>query len=125
MEKIEQAPNLPKPVAAYSLAVKANGLLFVSGQGPWDQKAGRFAIDAPAEVQTRLVIECLKTVLAAAGSSLDKVVRVGVFMKDVTQFSAMNGVYAEYFGGIRPARTTVQAAPPLGISVEMDCIAEI
>jgi 2-iminobutanoate/2-iminopropanoate deaminase len=115
----------PRPVGPYSQAVVAGGFVFVSGQGPLDRETGRY-IPQDIASETRLVLEHLKAILDIAGSDLGKVVKVTVYLRDMDDFSRMNAVYAEYFADRPPARTTIQAgALPLGIKVEMDCIAAI
>ncbi len=123
MKRIMSAPNLPEAQGAYCMATIANGFVFVSGQGPYDPESGEFQANASVADQTRFTIECIKLVLAEAGAALEDVVSARVFLKDIDDFAEMNGVYAEYFGDIKPARTTVQSTPPIGISVEIDCIA--
>jgi 2-iminobutanoate/2-iminopropanoate deaminase len=113
----------PKPVGPYSQAIDDGAYLFVSGQGPLDPLTGRYE---PADIatETRRVLENLRAILEAGGSSVDRVVRVAVYLRDIGDFAAMNEVYAAFFGAHRPARTTIQAgALPGGIGVEIDCIA--
>lgn len=113
----------PKPVGPYSQAIVSGDLIFVSGQGPLDPATGKYT---PADVraETRRTLENVKAILEAAGSSLDKVVKCNVYLRDIKDFAAMNEVYATFFSGPAPARTTIQAgALPLGISVEIECIA--
>ncbi len=123
MKNIVFTDRAPKPVGPYSQAVVAGGLVFVSGQGPIHPAAGKYQ---PADVraETRQTLENLKAILEAAGSSIEKTVKVTVYLRDIKDFPAMNEVYASYFKAPAPARTTIQAgALPLGISVEIDCIA--
>jgi len=121
-EKIQTA-SAPNPVGPYSQAIRAGGFIFASGQIPLNPATGQI-IRGSIEEQTRQVLENLKQVLAAAGSSLEKVVKTTVFMSDLKNFEAMNGVYATYFGEAPPARSTVQAAAlPKGVDVEIDVIA--
>ncbi len=121
-EKIHTA-DAPDPVGPYSQAIRAGGFIFASGQIPLNPKTGQL-IRGSIEEQTRQVIENLKEVLLAAGSSLEKVVKTTVFLKDLGAFEAMNGVYATYFRETPPARSTVQAAAlPKGVDVEIDVIA--
>jgi len=121
-EKIQTA-SAPNPVGPYSQAIRAGGFVFASGQIPLDPATGQL-VRGSVEEQTRQVLENLKQVLAAAGSSLEKVVKTTVFMSDLKGFEAMNGVYANYFGETPPARSTVQAAAlPRGVDVEIDVIA--
>ena len=109
------------PAGAYSPGIIAEGrFLFVSGQGPLDDGAYEpAAIDA----ETRKTLENVGRILAQAGAGFDDVVRCGVFLADISDFAAMNEVYATFFPEPRPARTTVQvAALPGGIKVEIDCV---
>jgi len=112
-----------KPVGPYSPGVVASGkTLYVSGQGPIDPKTGTFDKD-DIKAQVTQVCENISAVLEAAGTSWANVVRVGVFLSDMGNFSAMNEVYGTYVVDPYPARTTVQAQLPGGIDVEIDCIA--
>ena len=114
-----------KPVGPYSQAIVADGpLVFVSGQGPMDPKTGAFDKDDVA-AQTKQVFENITVLLEAAGTSWSNVVRVGVFLSDMSNFAAMNEVYRTYVTEPYPARTTVQAQLPGGIGVEIDCIAVV
>ena len=122
MRETVTAEGAPKPAGPYSHAVKANGFVFVSGQGPVDPETGRMP-DAFAE-QARQVFENLRTILEAAGASLDDVVKVNAYVTDLTRFSEFNEVYKEFFSGGPPARTTV-ATGLLGMLVEVDCIAAL
>ena len=115
--------KLPEPKGPYSPAVRAGGFLFVSGQGPVDPATGD-VLRGPVEQQTRLVLENIRGILDAAGSSLDKVVKTTVYLTDIQGFAAMNEVYATFFATDPPARTTIEAANlPLGIGIEIDVIA--
>ncbi len=121
-EKIRTA-NAPNPVGPYSQAIRAGGFIFASGQIPLNAKTGEL-LRGSIEDQTRQVLENLSQVLTAAGSSLEKVVKTTVFLKDLADFEAMNAVYATYFQENPPARSTVQAAAlPKGVDVEIDLIA--
>jgi 2-iminobutanoate/2-iminopropanoate deaminase len=115
--------QLPPVKGPYSPAIRANGFVFVSGQGPIDAATGE-VVRGDVGQQTRLVLENVRAILAAAGSSLEKVVKTTVYLSDIGDFAAMNAVYAEFFPSDPPARTTIQAANlPLGIDVEIDAIA--
>jgi len=115
--------KLPAPKGPYSPAVKANGLVFVSGQGPVDPGTGE-VLRGTIEQQTELVLQNIRTILEEAGSSLDLVVKTNVYLDKIEDFAAMNGVYATFFPRNPPARTTIEAANlPLGIAVEIDVIA--
>lgn len=111
------------PTAPYSQAVKANGFVFVSGQGPIEPCSGRVRNDLPLADQVRLTLENVRAVLEAAGSSLAQVVRCRVFLKSIGDFEAMNKVYAGFFPQAPPARTTVAADLSDGIAVEIDVTA--
>lgn len=115
--------NAPGAIGPYSQAIKANGMVYCSGQIPIDIATGEFVSEDVAE-QTEQVLKNLKAVLEAAGSSLDKVVKTGVFLADMNDFAVMNEVYGRYFDSNKPARATVQAARlPRDARVEIDCIA--
>ena len=121
-----QTPNLPTPVGPYSPAMILDRLIFVSGQGATDPETGMLAGD-DVERQTEQCLRNVQAILRAAGSDLPHVVRCGVFLLDMNDFSRMNAVYERMFGSHRPARTTIQAAglPGIGLRVEIDCIAYI
>jgi 2-iminobutanoate/2-iminopropanoate deaminase len=113
----------PKAIGPYSQAVRANGFVFVSGQIALDPSTQKL-VPGEIMVQTERVLENLKAILSAAGSSLEKVVRTTVFLSDMNEFAAMNEVYARYFRELFPARSTVQAARlPRDVRVEIDVIA--
>lgn len=122
-ERIEAEKGAP-PVGPYSPAIRAQGLIFVSGQIPLNPQTGEIVRDSIQD-QVRQTLENLKTILEAAGSSLDKAVKCTVFLADLQDFEAMNEVYAGYFTGkAPPARSTVQVAClPKGVDVEIDVIA--
>jgi 2-iminobutanoate/2-iminopropanoate deaminase len=112
----------PKALGPYSQAVKANGLIFTAGQGPVDPVTGKL-VEGDTAAQTQRVMENLKTIVEASGSSLDRAVKATVYLKDMQDFAAMNEVYGRYFPQNPPARTTIQAARlPLDIRVEIDLI---
>ena len=114
----------PVPVGPYSQAVSHSGVLYCSGQIPLDPKTNAL-VEGDIEAQTRQVFANLRAVLEAAGSSLDRVVRAGVYLADLSLFPRVNAVYAEHFRAApQPARSTIQAAAlPLGAQVEIDVIA--
>ncbi len=117
------SPKAPKPAGPYSQAIRANGFVFASGQIPTDPRSGEI-VRSSVEEQTRQVLENLREVLEAAGSSLAKAVKVTVYLSDIRNFEAMNAVYAQYFGETPPARSTFEvAALPKGVDLEMDVIA--
>ena len=114
------------PVGPYSQAIVAKGpLVFVSGQGPVDPVTGQMKLGSFAE-QAEQVFENLKTLLEAAGTSWEHVVRVGIFLADMANFAEMNGIYQRYLTKPYPARTTVQTGLPApGMLIEVDCIAVV
>ena len=113
----------PQALGPYSPAIRANGFIFCSGQVPIDPAAGA-VVATTAEAQTRQAITNLRNVLEAAGSGLDKVVKTTVFISDMNDFAAVNGVYAELFGETKPARSCVQAARlPKDVKIEIEAIA--
>ena len=120
-----QTASLPKPVGPYSPGMGFEKLIFVSGQGGTDPATG--AIADSVEQQTEQCLRNVQTILEAAGSGLQHVLRCGVFLMDMGEFKTMNAVYARMFGDHRPARTTVQVAglPGEGLRVEIDAIAYV
>lgn len=113
----------PKPIGPYSQAVVAGDFIFGSGQIPIDPATGEI-VEGNIEVQTRRVLENIKAVIEAAGSSLEKVVFVTVFLSDLSDYPRFNEVYAEYFGESPPARTTVEVSRlPKGVKLEVNFIA--
>jgi 2-iminobutanoate/2-iminopropanoate deaminase len=118
-----QTESAPAAIGPYSQAVKANGMVFCSGQIPIDPQTGQFVSGGVAE-QTEQVLKNLSAVLNAAGSSLDQVVKTTVFLADMQEFAAMNEVYGKFFTGISPARATVAAAGlPKDARVEIEAVA--
>jgi 2-iminobutanoate/2-iminopropanoate deaminase len=115
--------SAPKALGPYSQALKVNGFVYCSGQIPINPATN--AIEAETiEDQTRQVITNLKNVLEAAGASLSAVVKTTVFIKDMNDFAALNGVYAEMFGETKPARSCVEVARlPKDVKVEIEAIA--
>ena len=113
----------PQALGPYSQAIRANGFIFCSGQIPIDPAAGA-VVATTAEDQTRQAITNLRNVLEAAGAGLDKVVKTTVFISDMNDFAAVNGVYAELFGDTKPARSCVQVARlPKDVKIEIEAIA--
>jgi 2-iminobutanoate/2-iminopropanoate deaminase len=113
----------PKAIGPYSQAIRANGFLFVSGQIPLDP-ATQQLVAGDIQAQTERVLENLKGIVEAGGSSLDHVVRATVFLADMNEFAAMNEVYGRYFRHQPPARSTVQVSRlPRDVRVEIDVIA--
>jgi 2-iminobutanoate/2-iminopropanoate deaminase len=120
------AGNLPSPVGPYSPGMAFGNLVFVSGQAGRDPATGALAGES-VEAQTEQVLKNIATILAAAGTDMQHVLRCGVFLVDMKEFPKMNEVYARAFGAHRPARTTVEVSglPGDGLRVEIDAIAYI
>ena len=123
MKVIVSTDNAPGAIGPYSQAIKANGMVFCSGQIPIDPATGEFVSQDVAE-QTEQVLKNLKAVLTAAGTDISNVVKTTVFLADMADFGAMNEVYGKHFSENKPARATVQAARlPKDARVEIECIA--
>ena len=115
----------PTAIGPYEQAIKVGDFVYTAGQIPIDPKTGNLISGGIAE-QTRQVLENLKAVLEAAGSSLDKVIKATVFLKTIADFAALNEVYGEYLGKAKPARSTVAVADlPRGALVEIDVVAMV
>lgn len=113
----------PKAIGPYSQAIRANGFIFISGQVAFDPATSQI-VEGDAARQTARVLDNLKAIIEAAGSSLEHTVKATVFLKDMNDFSAMNEVYARYFSKNPPARSTVEVARlPRDVRVEIDLIA--
>jgi 2-iminobutanoate/2-iminopropanoate deaminase len=122
-KEIVATEKAPKAIGPYEQAIKVGEFVYTAGQIPIDPKTGNF-VEGGIAAQTRQVLENLKAVLEAAGSSLDRVVKATVFLKNMGDFAAMNEVYAEYLGEAKPARSTVAVAElPRGALVEIDFVA--
>ncbi len=125
MKKIISTDRAPKAIGPYSQAVISNGWAFLSGQIPLDPTTNQI-VEGGIGVQTERVLENLKSVLEAAGSSLDRVVKTTVYLKDMGEFAIMNEVYGRYFTSNAPARATVEVARlPRDVRVEIECIAGV
>jgi len=123
MRQIISTKDAPQAIGPYSQAVKANGLIFTSGQIAIDP-ATQQVIAGDVAAQTDRVLRNLSEILEAAGSGLGKVVRTTVFLKNMSEFAAMNKVYGKYFSSSPPARSTVEVARlPKDVLVEIDVIA--
>lgn len=118
-----QTENAPQAIGPYSQAVKASGLVFASGQIPIDPATG-IVIEGSIQEQTERVLNNIKAVLEAAGSSLERVVKTTVFLADLSDFGEMNEAYGRFFAEVPPARSTVEVARlPRDARVEIDAIA--
>jgi 2-iminobutanoate/2-iminopropanoate deaminase len=118
------AKHLPVPVGPYAPGMIFGNLVFVSGQAGRDPATGHLA-GPDVEAQTEQILRNIQAILEAAGSGLQHVLRCGVFLVDMKEFSRMNDVYARAFGTHRPARTTVEVSglPGDGLRVEIDAVA--
>ena len=115
----------PKAIGPYSQAIRAGGLLFVSGQVPLDPATGAL-VEGDIAAQTHRVMQNVQAVLEAAGASLDAVVKTTIYLADLRDFKAVNEVYGGYFASPAPARATVQVARlPLDARVEIDAIVKL
>ena len=114
-----RAENAPAPAGPYSQAIKSGGLVFLAGQGPFRPDGSK--IESPFEDAARQTFRNLEAVAAAAGASLANTVRVGVYLRDMSNFATMNKVYGEFFSEPYPARTTIQSDLP-GFEIEVDCV---
>ena len=118
-----KSANLPPPGGPYSPAIRAGGFVFVSGQAAVDPQTGQ-VVGSTIEEQTERTLENVKAIVAAAGASLEDVVRVTVYLAEINNFSRMNEVYKRYFSHEPPARTTVEARLARAeLLVEIDAVA--
>jgi len=123
MREIIATDQAPKAIGPYSQAIRANGLIFTSGQIPIDP-ANSQIVAGDVSAQTERVLKNLAAVLQASGSGLEKVLRCTVFLKNMEDFAAMNEAYGRYFKQEPPARSTVEVARlPKDVLVEIDVIA--
>lgn len=125
MISVISTSNAPAAIGPYSQAIKMGNLVFTSGQIPLDPATGQL-ITGTAEVQTHQVLTNLKAVLEAANTSLDKVIKTTVFIKDMNDFAAINAVYGSYFAATPPARSCVEVARlPKDVLVEIEAVAYV
>jgi 2-iminobutanoate/2-iminopropanoate deaminase len=123
MKEVMSTNDGPKAIGPYSQAIRANGLVFVSGQVSIDPVTNTLVL-GDVGAQTERVLQNLSGILKAAGSGLQKVVRATVFLKNMNDFAAMNEVYGKHFSAQPPARSTVEVARlPKDVLVEIDVIA--
>ena len=122
MRKTIQTDSAPKAIGPYSQAVRVGNLLFTSGQIPLDPQTGEL-VQGTIEEQARRVFQNLDAVVKAAGVSFNHVARVGIYLTDLANFAAVNGVMAEFFSEPYPARSTIGVASlPKGAQVEVDLV---
>lgn len=125
MREVVNTNNAPAAIGPYSQAIKIGSLVFTSGQIPIDPATGEI-VPGDVEAQTEQVLKNLEAVLVAAGSSLDKVVKTTLFIKDMNSFASINEVYAGFFQEAPPARSTVEVARlPKDVLIEIEAVAEI
>lgn len=123
MREIISSEAAPRSIGPFSQAVRANGFVFVSGQVALDPSTQK-VIEGDVSAQTERTLANVAAILHAAGSGLEKVVRAGVYLRDMKDFPAMNAVYARYFPTEPPARTTIEVSRlPLDVLVEVDVVA--
>ena len=123
MNRIIRTPKAPVPKLPYSQAVVAGGLVFVSGQVAIDPETNEIE-HGTLQAETERIFGNIQTILAEAGCGMKDVVRVGVYLADLKDFSEMNKIYSKYFPENPPARTTI-AAGLLGVKIEIDCVAKV
>jgi len=125
MRQVIATEKAPKALAFYSQAIVHNGIAYLAGQIPLDPETGQL-VGGDIAAQATRVLENIKTVLEASGSSLGHALRVCVYLSDMNEFAQMNEVYGKYFAVDPPARTTVQVARlPRDVKIEIDCIAAV
>lgn len=119
------ADNAPKAIGPYSMAIKAGPFVFTSGQLGLDP-ATNALVEGGVEAETRQALTNLNHILQAAGTSLGRVVKTTVFLRDINDFARMNAIYAEFFTDYPPARSAIQvAALPKGAAVEIEAVASL
>ncbi len=122
IKKVETI-NAPKAIGPYSQGIIANGMLYTSGQIALDPETG-VLVSGGIESQTHRVFNNLISILEEAGSSLDKVIKVSIFVKNLTDFETINSIYKDYFKEHKPARSTVEVSRlPMDVLIEMDMVA--
>ena len=122
MKEVISTDKGPKAIGPYSQAIRANGFIHTAGQIPFDPSTGQL-VGGDVAQQTARVLENLKAIVEASGSSLEKAVKATVYLKSMNDFAAMNEVYARYFAKTPPARSTVEVSRlPRDVLVEIDLI---
>ena len=121
-KEIISTKNAPQAIGPYSQAVKAGNLMFISGQIPLDPKTGDL-VSQSIEDQAKQVLENVKSICEAAGCSLNDIVKISIFLTDLSNFAVVNDMMKEYFSEPYPARATVEVSGlPLGVNVEIEAI---
>ena len=121
-KEIISTKNAPQAIGPYSQAVKAGNLMFISGQIPLDPETGDL-VSKSIEDQAKQVLENVKSICEAAGYSLDDIVKISIFLTDLSNFAVVNDMMKEYFSEPYPARATVEVSGlPLGVNVEIEAI---
>lgn len=124
MKTVIATDKAPAAIGPYSQGIRAGALVFTSGQLPIDPATGAFP--DTIEAQTKQSLENCKAILTAAGLTMENVVKTTVFLKDMNDFAAMNGVYATFFPSNPPARSAVEVARlPKDARVEIECVASL
>jgi len=124
-KKVISTDNAPAPVGTYNQAIVTGNLIFISGQIPLDPATGEL-VDGDFKTRCKRVLENLKAIVEASGSSIDRIVKTNVYLTDLSNFSEVNEVYADYFTSDPPARAAVEVSKlPLGVDIEIECIAEL
>lgn len=122
MKEVISTDKAPKAIGPYSQAIRANGFIFTAGQIALDPATGKL-VEGDVARQTARVLESLKAIIEAAGSSLERAVKATVYLKDMNDFGAMNEVYGRYFSTNPPARSTIEAPRlPRDVRVEIDLV---
>ena len=122
---VVNAPMAPKPIGPYSVGIVHGDLVFTSGMLGLDPQTMEF-VPGGVEAETRQALNNLKAIVEAAGSSMGKVLKTTVFLRDMADFSKMNAVYGEFFTSEPPARSTVEVAGlPRGGAVEIEAVAAL
>ncbi|MDA9280730.1 Rid family detoxifying hydrolase [Flavobacteriaceae bacterium] len=126
MKKIITTPNAPAPIGPYNQAVLSGNTLYISGQTPIDPSTGNL-VSGSIEEETLQVMKNIEAILTAAGATFESVVKASIFVKDMHQFKAINGVYGSFFNAATaPARETIEVANlPMFVNVEISMIAVI
>lgn len=123
MRDVITTPDAPRSIGPFSQAIRAGGFVFVSGQVALDP-ATQKVVEGDVAAQTEQTLKNVSAILSAAGTSIGRVVRAGVYLRDMKDFGAMNEVYARWFPSEPPARTTIEVSRlPLDVRVEIDVVA--